>query len=759
MFILYYLSSDPQPRKQSHEPVLESSGEMGLSRQSALNDRYFEKEKQRSRSLDNLLQPEVVQPSPSKLATLGLSSSKLNERYHSLERIGEVNAVTNVEYMSNSEVSQERKYSRITRTTEPNIVEEEDLTIDFEYPDIQSVSQTGRSEDDKNSYVRSQTRFIKSQYPGKNINRSFCNPVHRSVIIELVDIPIHKELNIVPTGKRALPGSQSSRAYIEKSEYGGKSSAMSDTSEAPSLASHVRRVRVPSQASDVDQFLDELFMPVLDGNLDEMSDARSLAASIKGTWHIPLESEAKDRKEAFDGFLMSAAGRLDRESLPTAAELSEKIKGAGSIDVPSPRRKKTSGTLSRTSRMSTKEGTSLNDFLESLTGDLDLGEPLTARDVSSKIKGGGNMDIPNQNTAFNFSPLSPGIMSPPMMMPMFSPQQQMPTGQNANLNMGSGFMPIPIYNMQGMNLPPYQNNNSPNQGNEMAAYQQNLQRAFLQSAMAQNMQIQQQLLAQNQALQQLLVQNPQNGGQGSGYSDGETTKSPVHSSTPTSSRQEVVTVKAQVHRSQSPPRKSLDLGRKISVEYSRKISIDRKPIERKSSTNVGELKRTSSGKANVATNFTNVLSELKNRKSSVDNNSTGAMINGKGVPPPPPMPPPLESHDPSESRPFLDPYGRAKTVRIGKWRWPPPSDSNEATTQDSFMEFKLRQHQQQRKITPQYQEYNQSNDPLNNEACLDWEEFEIENGAHEDRRDEVHASKHENGTSKDDGDKKKKKSK
>lgn len=103
---------------------------------------------------------------PSKLATLGLSSSKLNDRYHSLERIGETSAVTNVEYMSRAEVIQERKYSRISRTTEPNILEEEDLTIDFEYPDIQSVSQTGRSEDDKSSYIRSQTRFIKSQYPG-----------------------------------------------------------------------------------------------------------------------------------------------------------------------------------------------------------------------------------------------------------------------------------------------------------------------------------------------------------------------------------------------------------------------------------------------------------------------------------------------------------------------------------------------------------------------------------------------------------------
>lgn len=35
-------------------------------------------------------------------------------------------------------------------------------------------------------------------------------------------------------------------------------------------------------ASDVDQFLDELFSPVLDGSLDELSDARSLAASIRG---------------------------------------------------------------------------------------------------------------------------------------------------------------------------------------------------------------------------------------------------------------------------------------------------------------------------------------------------------------------------------------------------------------------------------------------------------------------------------------------
>lgn len=64
---------------------------------------------------------------------------------------------------------------------------------------------------------------------------------------------------------------------------------------------------------------------------------------------------------------------------------------------------------------------------------------------------------------------------------------------------------------------------------------------------------------------------------------------------------------------------------------------------------------------------------------------------GIAPPPPPPLPPAPEDVDPSESRPFLDPYGRAKTVRIGKWRWPPPKESVESS--DSFLEFKIRQHQ------------------------------------------------------------------
>lgn len=221
-------ATSPTARKTSHD---------ALSRNSALNERYFDVEKARSRSLDNLLS----EPEPSPLIDLGLSQSKLNERYHSVEQLAPIKPV-----IANS-----------------NYMPKQDM--EFEYPDVSSVDTSNRGG----------PRYIKSAY----------------------------------TGKKPPPGSQSSRAQIEKSDFGGvRSSAMSDTSEAPSLASHVRRVRVPSQASDVDQFLDELFSPVLDGNLDELSDARSLAASIKGG---RLE---KDHYDGFDNPMRLKGGCFRRAS-------------------------------------------------------------------------------------------------------------------------------------------------------------------------------------------------------------------------------------------------------------------------------------------------------------------------------------------------------------------------------------------------------------------------------------------------------------
>lgn len=479
-------------RKSSHE---------ALSRSSALNERYFDIEKVRSRSLDNLLS----EPEPTNLSELGLSQSRLNDRYHSVEQLAPIKPV-----LANTNYKQD---------------------IDFEYPDISSISTSNRGG----------PRYIKSQY----------------------------------SGKKAPPGSHSSRAHIEKSEFAVRSSAMSDTSEAPSLASHVRRVRVPSQASDVDQFLDELFSPVLDGNLDELSDARSLAASIKG---------GGDKTQP------QGSSALDKEVETITMQGTE-----GNVD----------------------------DYISDLFRPIFVNESIRTltekHNLVESIKGGGTAHQPNGsgNTSFNYN--APVVSPQPMLMPMLgSPPDSFHS----------------VFNGQNMSLPP---------NGDIAAYQQNLQRAFLQSAMAQNIQIQQQLLAQNQALQQLLTQqNPEEGGP--------------------------QTTRAQIHQPSSPNRKS-------SFNGNRKTSSP---------------------------------SDYKLRKSSIEIKS--------GVPPPPPMPPPLDSTDPSGTRPFLDPYGRAKTVRIGKWRWPPPKDGTNVENGEDFLQFKMRQNQ--RKVTP--------NRETNGHSANEWEEIEFE---------------------------------
>lgn len=79
----------------------------------------------------------------------------------------------------------------------------------------------------------------------------------------------------------------------------------------------MRRVRVPSnvdQFSDVDQYLDDLFSPVLDGSLDELSDARSLSTSIRG-----------GRNDFFEAPEIGA----DFEDFQSARKLQRVIKGGG----------------------------------------------------------------------------------------------------------------------------------------------------------------------------------------------------------------------------------------------------------------------------------------------------------------------------------------------------------------------------------------------------------------------------------------------
>lgn len=380
---------------------------------------------------------------------------------------------------------------------------------------------------------------------------------------------------------------------------------MSDTSEAPSLASHVRRVRVPSQASDVDQFLDDLFSPVLDPNIDELSDARSLAASIKG---------GKDFNEFMNSVLdCDFQYKIDLNN----TKIERLIKGGGKED-------KDKGKTSR------KESSadSVDDYITNLFDPIFMNDSLKrltdGERLSGAIKGGGATP---RAAAANTSALSFSSLTMPPTMPA---------------------TPEALAAALGLHLPP--------PGTvDINAYHQNLQRAFLQSAMAQNLQIQQQLLAQNQALQTLLA------GQVVEPSESEPT-SPVRSST---------VVHAQVH---SPPR------------------------------NIPKIRRES-------------------------NESSSA---GAPPPPPPPMPPPLHASDPSEIRGFMDPYGRAKTVRIGKWRWPPPKDAVGQETAEDFTKFKMRQIH--RRHTPQAQTNGIEHEPPRSRSKsevtpgIEWEEFDVDGG-------------------------------
>ncbi|GBP05904.1 hypothetical protein EVAR_69979_1 [Eumeta japonica] len=293
---------------------------------------------------------------------------------------------------------------------------------------------------------------------------------------------------------------------------------MSDTSEAPSLASHVRRVRVPSQASDVDQFLDDLFSPVLDGSLDELSDARSLAASIRGKkiyssqnwrWQEPQEASSSNLDDYITGLFKPIF---------------------------------------------------LNDAVKVLTEQAEL---------IDTIKGGGAAQAQSSG-ASSFATPSIGPISP-----IIAPNSE-------NL-------------LQIVNLPA---------DADPTVYQQQVQRAFLQSAMAQNLQIQQQLLAQNQALQTLLSQ------QGT-------------PTTGTTSPPPLLPVLTAVQQSLTP------------------LNIVTSKITNTSNEHLNIRKQS------VKTEYRNFSENERNRKISTE--SGGSLI---PPPPPPPMPPPIEIKDPSETRHF-----------------------------------------------------------------------------------------------------------
>lgn len=181
------------------------------------------------------------------------------------------------------------------------------------------------------------------------------------------------------------------------------------------------------------------------------------------------------------------------------------------------------------------------------------------------------------------------------------------------------------------------------------------QRAFLASTMQQNLEIQKQLLQQNQQLQQLLAQPVP----------------PASSSTPGADQQQQ---QQAMNRSTSlsslayplPTTNSMMSPSAMVAAFQQQHTNGSKANE----PNV--MSPTSAGKTEKSASTTQPAAKI-----SIVSNGGIKMI----PPPPPPPPPPLS--------PGTDVFGRAKTVRIGKWRWPPLSEEVGAAAPGSnFIEFK-----------------------------------------------------------------------
>lgn len=130
-----------------------------------------------------------------------------------------------------------------------------------------------------------QQLYNQSRNQSKNQpSRQLADTRPKNPLVDRISKPIRSQVS-----GRNLRGAATNQLPMQEQHYVA-SSAMSDTSEAPSLASHVRGIKVPQNNGDLDQYLDDLFNPMLDEvELDELSDARSLATSIRGHFDPELE--------------------------------------------------------------------------------------------------------------------------------------------------------------------------------------------------------------------------------------------------------------------------------------------------------------------------------------------------------------------------------------------------------------------------------------------------------------------------------------
>merc|ERR1719192_64504 len=250
----------------------------------------------------------------------------------------------------------------------------------------------------------------------------------------------------------------------------------------------------------------------------------------------------------------------------------------------------------------------------------------------------------------------------------------MPAGDGSSPNqpaMAFTYVPVPVYNLGGVGMPmmpgsglPSMNYSSmgmmntstgsasptkpeksdpqpapaatstpmsPGASNLSVDSQLAYQQAFLQNAVAQNMQIQQQLMMQNQALNQMLSQTKP-------ASPEKTSLSPRPDHSPT-----------RPQSSSKSPEKPVPVYFGMSEAH----------------------RRASESQLNEGYTMIDTSKPMSKTAPNTPKHSTN-------------LPP---------QAPTLDAYERAKTVRIGKWRWPPPKEDGDALA-EGFFEFKMRKMKQ-----------------------------------------------------------------
>ncbi|XP_076326570.1 uncharacterized protein LOC143233787 isoform X2 [Tachypleus tridentatus] len=294
----YGISKTSKLNQRYKEPTTVEDYKNGLSKTSKLNQRYeqptiVDDPKYGLSKTSKLNQEYEQNPSAENLRDSLSKTSKLNHRYTKgggdggqLDEIANyirLNPQYDDKFNSLSETS--RFYKQYTE----NKVEQLGTT----HPNAQSSNKMDQlTSSGLNDNYFSQSRLIR---PPESHKSGFSLQGGQGQITNVKDNPGQKQLkSLLPLSFGRKDPDQTyttlynttteSVRYLRSNSHFSQNDQNSDTSETLSLSSNIRNVPVPSQTSNLDQYLDELFNPVLDGNAEEMNDAFSLAASKERTF-------------------------------------------------------------------------------------------------------------------------------------------------------------------------------------------------------------------------------------------------------------------------------------------------------------------------------------------------------------------------------------------------------------------------------------------------------------------------------------------